>query len=225
MLLAGDAAHVHSPASGQGMNTGIQDAHNLGWKLAAVLQGAPDTLIGSYEAERRPVAAHVLGLSNARLAQTIQAGMATRRESSTLQLDVNYRGSALARDDRNDSADLRAGDRAPDATGIRTPDGEHRLFDLTRGGRFTLLAFGDLPPLDRAGDGLQTLQVVDVAQQSGQLADTRGHLHTGFGAKDRTLALIRPDGYLAAISDAGDSSDIQTVLADVSPECSEGGKR
>ena len=217
ILLAGDAAHIHSPAGGQGMNTGIQDAHNLGWKLAAVLRGAPDTLIDSYEAERRPVAAHVLGLSNTKLAQTIQQGITTRRDSSTLQLDLNYRGSTLARDDRNDSANLRAGDRAPDATGLRTQDGEHRLFDLTRGGRFTLLAFGDLPPIDHAGVGLQTLQVVDAAHQPGQLADPHGYLRTAYGAKDHTLALIRPDGYLAVISDAGDTNDIQTVLADVAP--------
>ena len=217
VLLAGDAAHVHSPAGGQGMNTGIGDAHNLGWKRAAVVRGAPDMLADSYEAERRPVAAHVLGLSNARLAQTVKEGITTRRDSSTLQLDVNYRGSALARDDRNDNSKLRAGDRAPDATGLRTQDGEHRLFDLTRGGRFTLLAFGDLPPIDHAGVDLQTLQVVDAARQPGQLADTHGHLRTGYGAKDHTLALIRPDGYLAVISDAGDINDIQTVLADVSP--------
>jgi hypothetical protein len=174
VLLAGDAAHVHSPA-------------------------------------------HVLGLSNARLAQTIQGGMTTRRDSSTLQLDVNYRGSALARDDRNDSADLRAGDRAPDATDLRTQDGEHRLFDLTRGGRFTLLAFGDLPSIDHAGVDLRILQVVDAAHQPGQLAGPHGHLRAGYGAKDHTLALIRPDGYLAVISDAGDTDDIQTVLADVTP--------
>jgi 2-polyprenyl-6-methoxyphenol hydroxylase-like FAD-dependent oxidoreductase len=217
VLLAGDAAHIHSPAGGQGMNTGIQDAHNLGWKLAAVLRGAPDTLADSYEAERRPVAAHVLGLSNTRLAQTIQGGMTTRRDASTLQLDVNYRGSALARDDRSDGDSLRAGDRAPDATGLRTQDGEHRLFDLLRGGRFTVLAFGDLPSIDHAGVDLRTLQVVDAAPQPGQVADTGGHLRTGYGAKDHTLVLIRPDGYLAVISDAGDTGDIQAVLADVAP--------
>ena len=59
-LLAGDAAHVHSPVGGQGMNTGLQDALNLGWKLAAVLRGADEKLIDSYEAERRPVAQNVI---------------------------------------------------------------------------------------------------------------------------------------------------------------------
>jgi 2-polyprenyl-6-methoxyphenol hydroxylase-like FAD-dependent oxidoreductase len=63
IFLAGDAAHVHSPAGGQGMNTGIQDAYNLGWKLAAVVRGADAALLDSYEEERLPVAARVLGIS------------------------------------------------------------------------------------------------------------------------------------------------------------------
>ncbi len=66
VFLAGDAAHVHSPAGGQGMNTGLQDAANLGWKLAAVLRGrAPDSLLDSYHAERHPVGKQVLRSSGA----------------------------------------------------------------------------------------------------------------------------------------------------------------
>ena len=60
MFLAGDAAHVHSPAGGQGMNTGIQDAYNLGWKLGCVVEGASDMLLDTYEEERLPVAATCL---------------------------------------------------------------------------------------------------------------------------------------------------------------------
>ena len=61
MLLAGDAAHVHTPMGGQGLNTGVQDAVNLGWKLARVVKGiSPDRLLDSYHAERHPVAARVL---------------------------------------------------------------------------------------------------------------------------------------------------------------------
>jgi 2-polyprenyl-6-methoxyphenol hydroxylase-like FAD-dependent oxidoreductase len=63
VFLAGDAAHIHPPTGDQGLNTSIQDAYNLGWKLAAVLAGAPDTLLDSYEEERRQVAAAMLGLS------------------------------------------------------------------------------------------------------------------------------------------------------------------
>jgi 2-polyprenyl-6-methoxyphenol hydroxylase-like FAD-dependent oxidoreductase len=207
VFLAGDAAHIHSPAGGQGMNTGIQDAHNLGWKLA---RGASPALLDSYEAERRPVAAGVLALSDARLKEAIeQKGIPLRRDASTTQLDVNYRGSALVHDDRDETAPLRAGDRAPDATGLTTVDGERRLFDLTRGGRFTVLNFG--PPFE-APSGLRVLHVVGQPTGPDEIADTGGHLAVAYGAAGRTLVLIRPDGYVALISDAGDVSAVADHL-------------
>ena len=86
VLLAGDAAHIHPPTGGQGLNTSLQDAYNLGWKLAAVLGGAPDALLDSYEAERRPVAAEVLGLSSACSVRPGKAGRSSagaRPSSST----------------------------------------------------------------------------------------------------------------------------------------------
>jgi 2-polyprenyl-6-methoxyphenol hydroxylase-like FAD-dependent oxidoreductase len=214
VFLAGDAAHIHSPAGGQGMNTGIQDAHNLGWKLAVVAKGASPTLLESYEAERRPVAAGVLELSNARLKQAVeQKGMSTRRDARTTQLDVGYRGSALARDDRDETALLRAGDRAPDATKLTTVDGVLRLFDLTRGGRFTLLNFGATTPVEASLSGLRTLHVVDEPTDPGDIADSEGHLASAYGATDRTLVLIRPDGHVGLISDAGDLQAVSAYLA------------
>jgi 2-polyprenyl-6-methoxyphenol hydroxylase-like FAD-dependent oxidoreductase len=211
VFVAGDAAHIHTPAGGQGMNTGIQDAANLGWKLAAVVDGASPALLDSYEAERRPVAAGVLALSNARFQQVLaQNAVPIRRDASTIQLDVGYRGSALALDDRDDAAPLRAGDRAPDATGLTTIDGRHRLFDLTRGGRFTLLAFG---PVDAAAPGLRTFHVVGRPTGPDEVADAEGHLARAYGAADRTLVLIRPDGYIGLISDAGDVSAVADYLS------------
>jgi 2-polyprenyl-6-methoxyphenol hydroxylase-like FAD-dependent oxidoreductase len=211
VFLAGDAAHIHSPVGGQGMNTGIQDANNLGWKLAAVVKGASPALLHSYEAERRPVAAGVLAFSNARLKDVIeQNAIPIRRDASTTQLGVGYRDSALARDDRDETAALRAGDRAPDATKLNTVDGERRLFDLTRGGRFTLLNFGATPAVD--GD-LRTLHVVGQPTGPGDIADTADHLASAYGAVDRTLVLIRPDGYVALISDAGDVAAVSDYLA------------
>jgi 2-polyprenyl-6-methoxyphenol hydroxylase-like FAD-dependent oxidoreductase len=85
VLLAGDAAHVHPPAGGQGLNTGVQDAYNLGWKLAHVARGGPDALLDTYEAERLPVAAAVLGLSK-RLLQT----RSIKRGDATNQLALHY---------------------------------------------------------------------------------------------------------------------------------------
>jgi hypothetical protein len=214
VFLAGDAAHIHSPAGRQGMNTGIQDSHNLGWKLAAVAKGASPTLLDSYKAERRPVAAHVLALSNARLEQALERkDIVSRRDASTKELDVGYRGSALACDDRDETAVLRAGDRAPDATKLTTVDGEHRLFELTHGGRFTLLSFGATPAVDALPSDLRTLYVVGQPVGPDDIADTEGHLATAYGASDRTLVLTRPDGYVALISDAGDVSAVSDYLA------------
>lgn len=231
VFLAGDAAHIHSPAGGQGMNTGIQDAHNLGWKLAAAHAGAAPALLDSYEAERRPVAAHVLALSNARLREAIeQRGMSVRRDASTIQLDVGYRGLALASDDRSDrdngegragDAPLRAGDRAPDATGLTTVGGERRLFDLLRGGGFMLLRFGVAPTPDEPGGDLTTLHVTDRAVGRDDVVDTHGHLAQAYRPTDRALVLIRPDGYVGLISDTGDTEAVSRYLAMVRPQVAE----
>jgi 2-polyprenyl-6-methoxyphenol hydroxylase-like FAD-dependent oxidoreductase len=167
VLLAGDAAHVHSPAGGQGLNTSVQDAYNLGWKLGAVVAGeAPDGLLDSYGEERRPVAAGVLGLSTGVHRGEVRRGDATR------QLGLGYRESSLTAETRTvpDGA-LRAGDRAPDGT-----VGGVRLFDAFRGPHWTLLALGtEAPPMPDA---------VPVV---------RG---PGHGAYGTGLFLVRPDGYV-----------------------------
>ncbi|MFE3188383.1 FAD-dependent oxidoreductase [Nocardia sp. NPDC059240] len=214
-FLAGDAAHIHSPAGGQGMNTGTQDAHNLAWKFAAVVNdGAPLTLLDSYEAERRPVAAHVLELSNARLAETVRTNVIPIvRDASTIQLDVGYRGSTLAADDRDERADLRAGDRAPDATGLTTADGVHRLFDLIGRGRFTLLNFGPRLSTTFPGTAPRMLHLVAESPDGDEITDTAGNLAAAYHPSDRTLVLIRPDGYIGLISDTGDIDAVTKYLA------------
>ncbi|WP_314622234.1 FAD-dependent monooxygenase, partial [Streptomyces stackebrandtii] len=143
LLLCGDAAHVHTPAGAQGLNTGVQDAHNLGWKLQQVLAGADDALLDSYEAERRPVAAQVLGRST-ELYEGLRGtrpGKLTRGQDEH-QLGISYFGGPLAPADAPRTATLRRGDRAPDAL-LPHPTAEAtRLFDLYRGPHFTALAFG-----------------------------------------------------------------------------------
>ncbi|GAA3043353.1 hypothetical protein GCM10010448_27720 [Streptomyces glomeratus] len=129
VFLAGDAAHVHSPAGGQGLNTSVQDAYNLGWKLGAVVRnGAPPSLLDTYEEERRPIAADMLGLST-----SVHRGE-TRRGEATHQLGLGYRTSSLTEETRGAPGPVRAGDRAPDGTvkGVR-------LFDAFRGPHWTLL--------------------------------------------------------------------------------------
>jgi 2-polyprenyl-6-methoxyphenol hydroxylase-like FAD-dependent oxidoreductase len=122
VLLAGDAAHVHPPAGGQGLNTGVQDAYNLGWKLASVVRGGADSLLDSYEAERRPIAAAVLGLSK-KLLQT----RSIKRGDATNQLLLHYRTSPLS--SGITSGSLHPGDRMPDG---KLEDAT-RLFDHLRG--------------------------------------------------------------------------------------------
>jgi 2-polyprenyl-6-methoxyphenol hydroxylase-like FAD-dependent oxidoreductase len=128
VLLAGDAAHVHPPAGGQGLNTGVQDAYNLGWKLAHVLRGGPDSLLDTYEAERLPIAAAVLGLSK-RLYQT----RSIKRGDATNQLALHYRTSPLSSGDT--FGKLHPGDRMPD---LRLADGT-KLFQHLRGPHATEL--------------------------------------------------------------------------------------
>ena len=91
VFLAGDAAHLHPPTGGQGLNTGVQDAYNLGWKLAQVLRGGPESLLDTYEAERLPVAAAVLGLS-----KQLYRTRSLKRGEATNQLRLHYRTSTLS---------------------------------------------------------------------------------------------------------------------------------
>ena len=122
VFLAGDAAHIHPPAGGQGLNTGVQDAYNLGWKLAAVMRGAPEALLDTYEEERLPIAAAVLGLS-----KHLHVTRSLKRGDATQQLLLHYRGSSLSSGEA--FGGLHPGDRIPDA---RLDDGS-RLFDHLRG--------------------------------------------------------------------------------------------
>jgi hypothetical protein len=216
VFLAGDAAHIHSPAGGQGMNTGIQDAYNLGWKLAAVAEGhASEELLDTYETERRPVAEHVLRLSDSRLADALKTNsVPVKRDASTIGLDIHYRDSELARDDRTDEYSLRAGDRAPDATGLATIDGDRRLFELIGGGDFTLLSFG-AEPHGVSSQSLRRLQVVAAPSRAGEIADSAENLVPTYQAGERTLVLIRPDGYIGLVSDAGDGDAVAAYLAGV----------
>ncbi|WP_141206649.1 FAD-dependent oxidoreductase [Streptomyces griseorubiginosus] len=178
VLLAGDAAHVHSPAGGQGLNTSVQDAYNLGWKLGAVLRsGAPADLLDTYEEERRPVAAHMLGVSTGVHRGEVRRGDATR------QLNLGYRESSLTQETRTEVTGLRAGDRAPDGK----LDGT-RLFDAFRGPHWTLVAVGtEAPELPEA------VRVVTGEEQP------------SYG---KGLFLVRPDGYVGwAGEDTGTLTD------------------
>jgi 2-polyprenyl-6-methoxyphenol hydroxylase-like FAD-dependent oxidoreductase len=196
VFLAGDAAHVHSPGGGQGMNTGIQDAYNLGWKLAAVLTGADATLLDTYQAERMPIARTVLNDSTSRLHMLMRAAGAGDGQSAqrgltddfTTGLTIAYPGSPLTRP--GPAGRVRAGDRAPDAPD-RDADGRPiRLFDIFRGPHWTLLAFGVAP--QRIDSPYGPVRVHTVA-------DDAGAARRVYGIPGDGTVLVRPDGYIAAV--------------------------
>jgi 2-polyprenyl-6-methoxyphenol hydroxylase-like FAD-dependent oxidoreductase len=188
VFLAGDAAHVHSPAGGQGMNTGLQDAANLGWKLAAVARGqAPDSLLGTYETERHPVGALVLRSSGAiiraamirsragRLARDVLGAAAlrlppvARRAAGTLSgIGIDYPGAPRAQD---------------------IPLQKSRLYEALRDGKFVLVAPDEAKPaLDGAHDRVTLAAPADAATP---------------------WTLVRPDAHLAW---RGDASTLAAAL-------------
>jgi len=197
VFVAGDAAHIHSPAGGQGMNTGLQDAVNLGWKLALVASGrAPFALLDSYQAERAQIADGVLAFTHAIVRTFAQASPRRRRLRDRLlpvaaavpaaeryymtrlaQLSHSYRGGPLARttaDGRRDR--VRAGDRAPGVLEHLSSPG-HTLLIVTAGEQDAGAAQAAVAQMSRF-DGL--VQPVVVQNE-----------------RRRQLLLVRPDGHLA----------------------------
>ncbi|MCJ2049290.1 FAD-dependent monooxygenase [Methylobacterium sp. J-070] len=219
-FIAGDAAHIHPPTGGQGMNTGIQDAYNLAWKLALSLRDAsPESLLDSYEAERRPVGADVVARTRkASEAYGHERGGAPDRAADA-QISVNYRGTGWVEDAAGepDGIGPAAGDRAPDANGlVRQGLGfPLRLFDVFRGPEHVLLIHlnracehgivQDLSGWMRSWSGLLSgyLRVVVVASDTSDhaipraelLEDRLGTFAAAYGGQAMSY-LVRPDGHI-----------------------------
>ncbi|CAD6517898.1 Flavin-dependent monooxygenase [Paraburkholderia hiiakae] len=193
VFLVGDAAHLHPPTGGQGLNTSVQDAYNLGWKLAAVIEGAPDGLLDSYEEERRPVAADMLGLST-KLLDAMKRGE-LRRGREVQQLDIGYFGSSLAMECPERSAGLRAGDRAPDAPLRRATGHSTRLFELFKGTHWTLLGYDVERDRVAPRPGLR----IHTFGVCGDVIDDGGHFRDAYALRSGDWVLVRPDGYVGAI--------------------------
>ena len=208
VFLAGDAAHVHTPAGAQGLNTGVQDAYNLGWKLAQVLAGADDGLLDTYEAERLPIAAGVLGLSTKKYKAIVKLDpSAIRRGKGEQQLALTYQGGPLAIDgDRTKT--LCAGDRAPDAM-LRDAKGRDvRLFETFSGPHFTAIAYrprsaDELSRFDwpAAGASLKRVVIDGTGSAADYVrSDPAGTFRKAYSVSADALLLARPDGYLAHIA-------------------------
>ncbi|WP_328540064.1 FAD-dependent monooxygenase [Streptomyces sp. NBC_00344] len=218
VFVAGDAAHIHPPTGAQGMNTGIQDAYNLAWKLALAVQGdASEGLLASYHAERRPVGEEVVQRTVRHAADGPQAdpedpSTTIRREA---QLLVGYRGSPIVAPAGSRHAGPAPGDRAPDCGGlVREPAAfPGRLFDLLRGREHILLLYADADDqLARCDEltssarqrargqlALRAVLAPGVAPETAPVpavTDSLGEFRQMYGARGGEGFLIRPDGYL-----------------------------
>jgi 2-polyprenyl-6-methoxyphenol hydroxylase-like FAD-dependent oxidoreductase len=201
-LLAGDAAHVHYPVGGQGLNIGVQDAINLGWKLAQVVHGtSPESLLDTYQAERHPVAARALRHTMAQTALTrsdpridalrstiselLAVGEARRRVAGLVSgLDIRY--------DLGEGHPLLGG-RIPDLD-LDTADGPLRLFALLHAARPVLLNLGEPGVLDITSWAAR-VQVVDAEYVGAWELPVVGAVPAP------AAVLVRPDGHVAWVGD------------------------
>jgi 2-polyprenyl-6-methoxyphenol hydroxylase-like FAD-dependent oxidoreductase len=217
MLLAGDAAHIHPPVGGQGMNTGLQDAHNLAWKLALVARGlAAPSLLASYTRERQPVGMEVVERTTAAMdgvfaRKALSVGM---RET---QLWIHYRDSPLVKDELaqpHPTAPV-PGERAPDVCGLQQAyvGRPRRLHERVGKGRHVLIGYIDPAQTDGLLDMLHVLRAALGRHAEGlaivpsgaglpppdsvhALTDASGQFAETFGALRGMVWLLRPDGHL-----------------------------
>ncbi len=237
VFVAGDAAHIHPPTGAQGMNTGVQDAHNLAWKLALAVAGdAAPGLLESYDLERRPVGEEVVGrtVRDAREgigSDSTDVEFVTRREA---QLLISYADSPITAGSTIPSAPAapRAGERAPDAAGLGRDSVNHplRLYSLLSGVDHALVLYADAAAgaedvavlenlaaeVTKAARGHMTAHVVAApTAQVGStdlplLRDTENRFAAGYLPDGSTAFVIRPDGYLGY---RGPLDDTAAVLA------------
>lgn len=212
VLIAGDAAHVHSPVGGQGLNLGLLDAANLGWKLAQVVNGiTPDTLLDTYESERHPVAARVLQTTMAMT--SLNRGDARTNALREMMGEVMrmdgprkwYAAKMSGLDIRYDMGDGHPllGRRMPDLD-ITTQDGTARVFTLLHKAEPILLNFGDIGKL--LGVALPArVRLIDATYDGNWELPDLGTVSAPHAV------LIRPDGHVAWVGQ-GDPSGLQSAL-------------
>jgi hypothetical protein len=233
VFLVGDAAHIHNPAGGQGLNLGVGDAMNLAWKLALVVRGeAKAGLLESYEAERRPVAQTImrntdrgfkLETLSSPMAMWMRIHLATRLIGPLTRLSqvrriifrmmsqtwISYRGSPAVASTRA-AGGLRPGDRAPHAPLVTTSDS---ILDVTHHNGYHLLVFEGLSPtggIGNLGADLPDRYLSPVCVHIIPRCETAAHKI--YAAHRARLVLVRPDGHIASVSEADELRDIVLLI-------------
>jgi 2-polyprenyl-6-methoxyphenol hydroxylase-like FAD-dependent oxidoreductase len=230
-FLAGDAAHIHTPAGGQGMNTGIQDAYNLAWKIALVLKGsAAERILETYNEERLPNARRLLQTTDRMfnivagtdwllnlirttifppLAKFILSIDAVKKRFFPLisQIGITYRDSSLSAPDGDAHFKVRAGDRMP----YFVVDGKS-IYDRLRAPKFHLLTFSDA--LDT--DGYQAMRQ-EIEARHPQLIDhpvlsLSGDIAEKFGTSKCFTVLLRPDNHIGFITSDTSMNPLRSYL-------------
>jgi 2-polyprenyl-6-methoxyphenol hydroxylase-like FAD-dependent oxidoreductase len=226
VFLVGDAAHIHSPAGGQGMNTGMQDAFNLAWKLALTIGGqGGESLLDTYSSERAAVGdmvlrnatrlTHIATLRNkpAREVRNTLAWLLMKLPlfrrlfaAAMTELDIAYPNSALSRQGAGYAGKLKPGDRAPDAHVAAGEMKRVALFDMLNREGFTLLGIGgkaiELP--ERYADLIETVHLAAEQDVAGELAARYGE----------GLFLIRPDWYIGLCAAPSDMRAVEDYLSE-----------
>ncbi len=206
VLLAGDAAHVHPPQGGQGLNTGVQDAVNLGWKLGQVVNGtSPESLLDTYHAERHPVAARVLHITMAQMAlRGTDERTDALRDTLTelLSMDEPRKRFAAMMSGLDVHYDLGEGHpllgrRMPDLD-IATADDPLRVFTLLHDAKPVLLNLGEPGGFDIT-PWADRVQLIDARYGGLWELPVIGAVSTP------SAVLIRPDGYVAWVADGADT--------------------
>jgi 2-polyprenyl-6-methoxyphenol hydroxylase-like FAD-dependent oxidoreductase len=233
-FIAGDAAHIHPPVGGQGMNTGLQDAHNLAWKLAYVVKGVMGpTLLDSYLAERHPVGTDVVKSTSAAL-NAVLARQAANPAMRETQLLISYRGSPIVTDlwPDADPAAPAPGDRAPDARALTQRFVGHvrRLHEYIGRGKHALVGYVDKPEqYDAFVDGCRALSTalpdavstvlvtapgceVPDYEFTTTLADASGEFASTYHASGGAVWIVRPDGYIGWRSSDCSGEEIRSWL-------------
>lgn len=215
ILLAGDAAHQHFPAGGVGMNVGIQDAANLGWKLAATLRGwAPDGLLDTYHAERHPVGAELVETSRAQVAlmtgftpegidlRALFSRAIATHPSLNQTLAEHLSGLSVHYPPADPSAHPLTGTRAPDLAFTDSGAGPLSLFALLRADKYVLLDLTGTPHTPFASLARPELSVdpLSLAEPPAAWSKVRA-------------VLLRPDGHIAWAGTATDDTELATAAA------------